>query len=165
MHKNGFILIALGFVIAAQAGSPGYLPTTGPVALWFKTTAPTRTPPPISIISIPITAEPTETTREEFAPEIPVVTRTNAVPSAGLMQDPPVSLPNYLVMPSTNSFETLIGPMMDTNGVVNPQLFMRFFTPANNGTTREALIVPPVGFNPARPPTQSSSAVYTKSQP
>jgi len=54
---------------------------------------------------------------------------------------------------------------MDNNGVITPQTFLRFFTPAQGGVSREAVIVTPPGFNPAQPPQRSSTATYIQTKP
>ena len=59
----------------------------------------------------------------------------------------------------------LISPMMDTNNVITPQMLMRYFTPSVNGTSRETLVIPPMGFIPGHPPTQSSTATYSQPKP
>ena len=55
--------------------------------------------------------------------------------------------------------------VLDNNGNVTPQMFLRFFTPAQGGVSREAVVVTPPGFNPALPPSRSSTATYSQPKP
>lgn len=162
MRTNGFIFIALGFTAACLAGTPGYLPSVGPVGLRFA--PPASTTPAVVLPEPPPASDvPAPTTRLD-AVELPVETPTNAAPtSTALMLDVPVVLPEAVT--GTNTTASLIGPLMDTNNVVTPQMFLRFFTPTQGGGAREAIVVPPTGFNPARPPTPSSTATYTQPKP
>ncbi len=80
------------------------------------------------------------------------------------MHDPLVSevqLPTMGVEPDG----ALIGPMMETNSIITPQMLMRFFTPLLNGSSRETIIIPQTGFTPARPPAQSSKVNFSKPKP
>lgn len=165
MRTNGFIFIALGFTAACMAGSPGYLPGVGPVGLRF---APPTAPSRIVVLPEPATHSdaPHETTTRLDVAELPVETPPNpAPPSTALMLDVPVVLPEAVTGSTTNEALPLISPLMDTNNVVTPQMFLRFFTPAQGGASREAIIIPPPGFSPARPPTPSSTATYTQPKP
>lgn len=165
MRTNGFIFIALGFTAAAMAGTASYLPSVGPVGLRFEPVysdviVATLPPPPPEA-----SASAGPVTREETAVELPVEPPPAPTNPATLMHDAPVALPEAVTGPATNALQALIGPMMDTNGVVAPQVFLRFFTPSPNGLSREAVIVTPPGFNPAQPPTRSSSATYIQTKP
>lgn len=164
MRTNGFIFIALGFTAACMAGSPGYLPSVGPVGLRFENPATAS-----RAVALPAPAPFSDVrdaaaTRLDVA-DLPVETPTNSAPTTtALMLDVPVVLPDAVTGLSTNP-APLIGPLMDTNNVVTPQMFLRFFTPAQGGTSQEAIIIPPAGFSPARPPTPSSTATYTQPKP
>ena len=166
MRTNGFIYIALGLTAGALAGTPGYLPSVGPLALRFEREAPPR-------ITLPEPApEPTThagpNAREDFTANLPVESPTNSAPTT-MMPEPPVTVP--LAAPDlgsnalANPIQTLISPMTETNGMVTPQMFLRFFTPPQGGVSHETVLVAPPGFNPARPPAPSSTATYTKSKP
>lgn len=166
MRTNGFIFMTLGFAAVALAGSPGYLPSVGPVALRFET------PPskvvrsmtvPLPVANPPVTEAPLA--RSDLVADIPVEPPTAPTPPAVLLHDVPVVVTDAMTGSTTNALESLIGPMMETNSVVTPQMFLRFFTPVPGGGSREAIVIPPPGFNPAQPPSPSSTATYTKPKP
>ena len=164
MRTNGFIFIALGFTAVAMAGTPGYLPSVGPVGLRFEREFAT-----VVVATLPAPTPDNQSatgavTREEVAVELPVEPPPEP-PATTLMHDAPVALPETLTGSLSNSLQTLIGPMMDTNNVVTPQMFLRFFTPPQGGVSREAVIVTPPGFNPAQPPARSSTATYIQTKP
>ena len=164
MNRNGFIFTILMLTAASQAGPQLYLPAVGPVALRFAAEAPAQ----------PATTLPgegaTETTpakgsRLDMIPEIPVDSPTNDLSATGsLMHEPPVADVQHptigpeLVLP-------LIGPMLETNTIITPQMLMRFFAPMVNGGSRETIVIPQTGFTPARPPVQSSTVNYSKPKP
>ena len=161
MKKNGFIFMVLVFTAGSQAGPQMYLPAVGPVALRF-----------VSDTSLQVVATlPDESTisgmsgngsRLDMIPEIPVDSPTNDVSGAvSLMHDPPV-LDSQLPLGPAG---LMIGPMMETNNVITPQMLMRFFTPMLNGSSRETVILPQPGFTPARPPAQSSTVNFSKPKP
>ena len=161
MKKNGFIFMVLVLTAGSQAGLQPYLPTVGPVALRF-----------VSDAALQIVATlPDESTipgtlghgsRLDMIPEIPVESPTNDVSGAGsLMHDPPVLDSQFPLGPDG----PMIGPMMETNNVITPQMLMRFFTPMLNGSSRETIVIPQTGFTPARPPVQSSTVNYSKPKP
>jgi len=161
MKKNGFIFMVLVLTAGSQAGPQPYLPTVGPVALRF-----------VSDTALQIVATlPDESTipgtlghgsRLDMIPEIPVDSLTNDVSGAGsLMHDPPVLDSQFPLGPDG----PMIGPMMETNNVITPQMLMRFFTPMLNGSSRETIVIPQTGFTPARPPVQSSTVNYSKPKP
>lgn len=161
MNKNGFIFIVLSFTAVSQAGPQLYLPAVGPVALRFANVVSAQ-----SAAALPSDTTTLETSgsgsRLDVIPEIPVDSPTNDVSGAGsLMHDPPVlDLPHPPMILGPDG--PLIGPMMETNSVITPQMLMRYFSPSVNGTSRETVIVPPMGFIPGRPPTQSSTVNYSK---
>lgn len=164
MRTNGFIFIAWGFVAVATAGTSGYLPSVGPLGLRFE-----RAPVHVAVATLPAPApdQPAETgaiTREEIAVELPVPSPPEP-PTTTMMHDAPVTLPDNLPGALANPLQNLIGPMVDTNGVVAPQMFLRFFTPPQGGISREAILVNPPGFNPALPPARSSTATYIQTKP
>jgi hypothetical protein len=160
MKTNGFILISLLLATISRAGSPWYLPAVGPVGLRYDTSASAM---PVVRPSDPPTPSTTTTTEAlkpvEFIPELPIdptteLTSTNVT----LLVEPPAVEPPKPVEPAT----PLIGPTMDTNTLITPQMLMRYFTPVLNGTSRESIIIPQAGFTPARPPTPSSAVNYTQ---
>lgn len=152
MRTNGFIFIALMLTAGSQAGSPFYLPSVGPVAIRLArvvTAKPADLPEVAKSSEMPV----------ELIPEIPAETPTNELSTAGnLMTDPPVSAGHEPVILA----EQLIGPMMETNAVISPQILLRFFTPATSGGSREAIVIPQTGFTPALPPAQSSTVNYSQ---
>lgn len=170
MRTNGFIIIALSLTAGAWAGTSGYLPGVGPVALRFERELSYR-------VTLPKpTAEPASHSpplaRENFTAELPVVTPTNP-PTVPLMQDTPIAAPAPGTEPAvatpTDPSLPLISPMTETNGVVTPQMFLRFFTGPRDGSAAEAVIaVPPnftPGFGPTRPPGPPSTATLNHSNP
>ena len=163
MRTNGFILIILGFTAGTVAGTANYLPSVGPVGLRFASKVEqsrvVTLPPPAAI-----QADPGPAPREDMVAEIPV-TPAAAASGSALMHEIPVLLSDNLTNGPGPSQPGLIGPMMDTNNVITPQMFLRFFTPAPGGVSREAIVVPPTDFNPALPPTRSSTATYTQPKP
>jgi len=164
MRTNGFIFIALSLTTAALAGTSGYLPSVGPVGLRFEPLYST-----VEIATLPAPPADNQSqggpvTREEAAVELPVEPPPPTTTTT-LMHDAPVTLPEAVTGSPTNSIQTLIGPLMDNNGVITPQTFLRFFTPAQGGVSREAVIVTPPGFNPAQPPQRSSTATYIQTKP
>lgn len=165
MRTNGFIFIAMGLAAVSMAGSPGYLPSVGPIALRFDSeVAPPVAPTQAAII---VSETPSQTVPPpEVVADIPVEALKNPPPDAAtLMHDIPVALPAALLGSATNLNQPLIGPTVDTNGVVTPQMFLRFFTPSQSGVSREAIIIPSTDFTPARPPAPSSTATYKINQP
>lgn len=168
MRTNGFILIALGFTAASLAGPSGYLPSLGPAALRF---APEPKPRPALIFPalLPQTAtsEPAPDSKppEEVKTESSTATSSEVGAPVTLPMNPPTLPAEPLPQPATNQVPMLIGPMMDSGTVINPQMFLRYFTPLPGGGGRETVVVPPPGFNPAQPPTASSTATYEKIKP
>lgn len=172
MRWNGFIIIGLVGVITSLAGSPGYLPRVGPLALRFEHPAPALEP---------------ETTLPPQEPSGPTPVATAVLPEANLIpepqpvepQNPPSSLMNnppvVVVVPAgpgaTNlTTEPLIGTPGITNELITPQMLLRFFGPSTRpgGITYESVVVPPTEFTPARPPTTvspSSTVTYTQPKP
>lgn len=164
MNRNGFIFSVLMLTAASQAGPQLYLPAVGPVALRFAAEA---TAQPVATLPVDSTASATagNGSRLDMISEPPVDFPTNDLSAASsLMHDPLVSevqLPTMGVEPDG----ALIGPMMETNSIITPQMLMRFFTPLLNGSSRETIIIPQTGFTPARPPAQSSKVNFSKPKP
>lgn len=165
MRTNGFIFIALAFTAVGLAGQPGYLPNVGPITLRFEQKPsvqkaklpPLRQPEPPAAEPLPEKIEPSEVP----TPQLP----DPGLETNSMMQNPPGPLPGAMAGSQTNATTQLIGPIMDNAGTVTPQMFLRFFTPPQNGVSREAVLVAPPGFNPALPPPPSSSATYTQPEP
>jgi hypothetical protein len=162
MQKNGFIFIALLLATVSRAGSPWYLPAVGPVVLRLDVN--TSAKPLVHIVSPPHTANsepPKETTKVgELIAELPVEVEppTTVTSNDTIMHNPPVVEPPKPIQPP----QIFIGPMMDTNNIITPQMLMRYFTPVLNGTSRESVIIPHTGFTPANPPSASSTVNYTQ---
>lgn len=168
MRTNGFILIAFGFTAVSLAGPSGYLPNLGPAALRF---APEFKPRPALILpallpqaSAPETSPDTKPPEEGKTETPPTTSPEVSAPDAEPV-NPPTLPTELLPAPATNQVPVLIGPMMDSGTVINPQMFMRYFTPLPGGGGRETVVVPPPGFNPAQPPPASSTATYEKIKP
>jgi hypothetical protein len=175
MHRNGFIFIALISAVAAVAGPRGYLPKVGPVALRLpRPAAPAvaaeAPPPPVAELPAPAplpgTEPPPTVALSESPPEPP------ANPPSSLMQNPPVVLLAVASQPPTNVVtEPLVGSAVETNAMITPQMFLRFFGPAaahpGGGAAYEAVIVPPPNFIPAQPAVAlpSSTVSYTQPKP
>jgi hypothetical protein len=161
MRTNGFIFIALGLTAVTLAGTPDYLPNVGPVGLRFAPATKPSDAVTLPPLPAPQTATESPTTHLESA-EIPTVEPKPEPPSKALPQNPPVIVLQAQTGSPTNAVGPLIGPQMETNNAVTPQMFLRFFTPNQNGQSREAIIVAPPGFSPAPPPAPSSTATYTQ---
>lgn len=165
MRTNGFILILSTFTAAALAGTSSYLPGVGPVVLRFAKPVDRGHAvvlPPLPPAESP--AAPAPESGEEITAQNPVEPPSQA-PGTALMNNIPVVLPENLTPSPANPLQALISPMTETNGVITPQMFLRFFTPAAGGASREAIVIPPTGFNPAQPPTPSSTATYSQPKP
>lgn len=167
MRTNGFIFIALGVTAAALAGTPGYLPSVGPIGLTFA-----PRPKPVVAVPLPVlppTPEPVaDNPGANPAPvaDIPVTEPASEPHTNPPDQSLPVPVLQAVSGAPTNSVEPLIGPMMETNNAVTPQMFLRFFSPNRHGASQEAIIAVPPGFNPAQPPATSSSTVnYSQPKP
>jgi hypothetical protein len=164
MNRNGFIFTILMLTAASKAGPQSYLPAVGPVALRFRAEAPA---PPSATLPDEgaISTIPGNGSRLDMIPEIPVDSPTNELhTTSSLMHEPPVSdvqrpaAGPEMVLP-------LIGPMLETNTIITPQMLMRFFAPMANGGSRETIVIPQTGFTPARPPAQSSTVSFSKPKP
>jgi hypothetical protein len=170
MRKNGFILIGLAGAAVALAGSPGYLPKVGPVALSFRTSV-SSTPSERAAVLPPLYVPPpveAPNSESNSVPEPIGETATNAL-SPSPMDQTPGGIDLSASSP-TNSNDQLIGSILDTNAIISPQVFLRYFTPsrpgAKPGVGTEAIIVPPTDFNPAHPAMPpSSSATYSQPDP
>lgn len=144
--------MVLMLAAALRAGSPWYLPAVGPVAMRFASVADMK---PV-VLPVSTSTQPSDDSHE-LIPDIPVEAPTNDVISAqSLMHDAPLN---------PESAGPLIGPMMDTNTVITPQMLLRFFAPAANGNSSETVIIPQTGFTPARPPAQSSTVKFSQPKP
>ena len=169
MRGLGIILPGILGVGVTVALASGYLPKGGPTALRFQIPVSLATrdvlpplpmenapsPPPPSQDEVPSVAQPPE-------PEI----------GAGpLVTDPlPSALTNQVSLMPTNPIPPLPDSNLDTaavgnsgtNTLISPQMLLRYFLSNGPGDSREAIIVPPPIFNPARPAVPaSSSATYT----
>jgi hypothetical protein len=134
------------------------------VALRFAAEAPAQ---PAAVLPVESVAPsiPDQGTRLDMIPEIPVDAPTNDLPAtSSLMHEPPV--PEVQHLTSGPDLELpLIGPMLETNTIITPQMLMRFFAPLVNGGSRETIVIPHTGFTPARPPAQSSTVNFSKPKP
>ncbi len=164
MNRNGFIFTILMLNAASQAGPQLYLPAVGPVALRFAAEAPAQ-----PAATLPAEGATSATSGKgshlDMIPEIPVDSPTNELSAASsLMHDPPVLDAQH---PTTGlePYGPLIGPMLETNSIITPQMLMRFFAPMVNGGSRETIVIPQTGFTPARPPAQSSTVNFSKPKP
>ncbi len=161
---KGFIFIVLGFSAVSLAGTSGYLPNVGPMALRFEPVKPARSPvvlpmlPPVAPV---VETEKTDQPEPGPTPAPPVENKLSGSETVA----PPAPTKETIVVSTTNVTGPLIGPMAETNGVVSPQVFLRYFTPLPDGGAREAVVLPATGFSPALPPPASSTAVYQQSQP
>jgi hypothetical protein len=167
MRMNGVIIIIFGITAAAMAGTPGYLPAAGPTTLRFQkpVVAKPMAKLPASFAIAPAPTEKVAPPAENAVVDLSVESAPEP-PSTTLMQDAPVTLPDTLAGAQTNQVQTLIGPIMDTSGLVTPQMFLRFFTSPQGGVSQEAIVVTPPGFTPAHPPTTTpSSVIYTQPEP
>jgi hypothetical protein len=164
MRTNGFIFIALSISVVTLAGSHDYLPSVGPVGLQFapatKRSAAVTLPP----LSLPQTAAENPTPHPETTNIPPTEPAPEPVTLAPTQNPPGVVLQAQPDSP-TNVGGPLIGPLMETNNAVTPQMFLRFFAPNHNGQSREAIVVAPPGFSPALPPPASSTVTYTQPKP
>ena len=156
--------MVLTLTAVSQAGPQLYLPAVGPVALRFDSDASAR-----PAATLPLASEIPSTTgngsRPDMIPEITVDLPANDLTaSSSLMHDPPVVEVQNPVSPTEPTLP-LIGPMIETNNVITPQMLMRYFIPSLNGAAREAIVVPPTGFTPGRPPTTSSTVNYSQPKP
>jgi hypothetical protein len=164
MNRNGFILTILMLTVAALAGPQLYLPAVGPVALRFAAESPTQAAATLPVESTNETT-PAIGSRLDMIPANPEDSPTNDLPATSSPTheppvpdvQPPAAGPD-LVLP-------LIGPMLETNTIITPQMLMRFFAPMVNGGSREAIVIPQTGFTPARPPAQSSTVNFSKPKP
>lgn len=165
MRTNGFILIASVFAAVTLAGTPNYLPNVGPVGLHFARPA----KPAIAVVLPPLPA-PQAMAAETTETHPDAVNNIVSVPGPETIHNTPEANPpspelQARTLSPTNMIGPIIGPLMDTNNTVTPQMFLRFFTPNQNGQSREAVVVTPAGFSPALPPAASSTATYSQPKP
>jgi hypothetical protein len=152
------------FTAASQAGPQLYLPAVGPVALRFAAEAPAQ-PATTLPVEGAIETAPANGSRLDMIPEIPVDSPTNDLSATS---SPPHEPPVSDVQPPAAGPDLvlpLIGPMLETNTIITPQMLMRFFAPMVNGGSRETIVIPQTGFTPARPPAQSSTVNFSKPKP
>jgi hypothetical protein len=164
MIRNGFIFTILMLTAGSQAGPKWYLPAVGPVALRFAAEAPTQPAAP-SVVEIMNSTTPEHGTRLDILPEIPVDSPTNDFNTTSSIMHAPGGVGVQHTTTDPELQLPLIGPMLETNTIITPQMLMRFFAPMVNGGSRETIVVPSTGFTPARPPTQSSTVNYSKPKP
>lgn len=168
MRTKGFIFIALGVTTATLAGSSGYLPNVGPIALQFA-------PPAKSVVAVPLPVLPpapepieeNQTPEPEKVADIPVTAPAPEPPGQSPVQDvPAVVMDVHSGSPTNAPTGPLVGPMVESNPAITPQMFIRFFSnKPGQGDSPEAIIAVPPGFNPAQPPAPSDSSTATYSQP
>ncbi len=160
MRGLGIILLGMLGAGVAGAGSPGYLPGSGPAPLRFQSPGlgARVVLPPLQIQGdLPSLAPTSAGATSPPAERDPVVLG----PEARALSSPSTNLLNQV---STNSLS--LDLPNENNAVISPQMFLRFFTASGTGAGREASVIMPPGFNPARPgPPASSSATYTSPKP
>lgn len=162
MRGLGIILAGTLGAGVALGGPAGYLPRVGPVSLRFQ--APrsvTRVElPPLQMQDAlpPLTQTPDVVMSQPTEPD-PIALESVA---AGLSTAPT----NLLNQALTNAPSPAAYFNIENTGVLSPQMFLRFFTPAASGAGHEVVVPVPPGFNPAQPGQPvSSSATYTLSKP
>ena len=160
--------MVLTLTAVSHAGPQLYLPAVGPVALRFDSDASAR--PAVTLPAVSETLAATGNgSRLDMIPEIPVDLPANDLSgSSSLMHDPPVvevQVGTQNPVSATEPAAPLIGPMIETNNVITPQMLMRYFTPSLNGGARETIVIPPTGFIPGRPPATSSTVNYSQPKP
>lgn len=168
MRTKGFIFIALGVATATLAGSPGYLPSVGPIGLQFA-------PPAKSVVAVPLPVLPlapepvaeNPTPEPEKVADIPVTAPAPEPPVQPSVHDvPAVVMDVHSNSPTNAPTGPLIGPTAENNTAITPQMFIRFFSnKPGHDDSPEAIIAVPPGFNPAQPPASSASSTATYSQP
>lgn len=160
MRCLGIILSGTLGAGVALAGSAGYLPRVGPARLRFQP------PRPVARVVLPPLQMPDALPPLAHIPDAASSQLTEPGPAALVSEtrDLSASPTNLLNQASTNSPSPDLNS--ETNAVISPQMFLRFFTPSGTGAGREAVVVMPPGFNPAQPgQPASSSATYTSPKP
>lgn len=163
MRSFAVILLAVLGTGVALAGAAGYLPRIGPAAL--------RVQPPASFAAranlppLPmgdLLGEPLPPTIETTAPPSASVEPARLAPETHEVGS---ALPGGADGATTDAPGSPPGLPGATTPLISPQMLLRFFLPGEAGNSREAVIVTPPVFSPARPPTPgSSSATYTSPQ-
>ncbi len=155
MHGRGIIIICSLLCGSALFAGGGYLPRVGPVELRFE---PDDSPfPELPLPPLPVTENPQAPGLPEPSVESkPVADSTSGEPTAAETKVQPDVIPVVVVATNALPIQTDEAPATNT---ITPQMFLRFFTPASGSNLREAVVVPNVGFSPARP-TPSSTATF-----
>jgi len=158
----------VGFLGVATAwADAGYLPQAGPMALRFRVppapvaehphAPPAPTPPPPAPIALPspsMLSAPPETTNAAPTMIFKPAPMTNA-PALEFEAREPISGP---------------GPTAAQDGVISPQMLIKYFTTPTNSSTNAAVrgVVSPIGFTPPpvtppvpTPPTVSNGKPST----
>lgn len=148
MHGRGIIICTLLSAGVLLAGTPGYLAKVGPADLRFE--ADTSPLPDVPLPPLPAAETSQSGKSDTVAPD---ETAPEVTPDANTVPVVPVSASSEL--PPTESSS------ISTNTPITPQMFIEFFKPDGAGTKRETLVVPNVGFSPAKP-SQSSTATFTQ---
>jgi len=166
MRGLGIILSGTLAAGVAWAGSAGYLPAVGPARLRFQppqSVARVVLPPLQMQDPLPTPPQMPEAVTNQVAEPVPVVVTPQTL-------DLSAAPTNFLNRPLTNSPAPVPVPAPDdvseTDPVISPEVFLRFFTPAGAGPGSEVVVPLPPGFNPAQPrQPASSSATYNFPSP
>jgi hypothetical protein len=154
-------LPALGFLgVASVWAEPGYLPQIGPMALRFRV-------PPQGVVDYPRALPPPPAPLILPAPTMPIAPpaeTSNAAPTAIVMPVIPTNGPplEFNAREPMNDFAPIAAP----NGVVSPQMLIKYFTTQPNpGTNAPGTgATTPVGFNPP-PVTLPTPAMPAPTKP
>ena len=152
-------ILAVGFWIlgVCRVGADGYLATIGPVGLRFRpasAAAPSILPPlsmgPKVPEDLPAKTPPSP------EPETPAAPLPETPKPEG---DSPVSVNTAASPARIEGAPFVVGSQANTNAIVSPQMFLRFFNQSKaSGTNLLNSVIIPLEFNPALPPSTSSSA-------
>jgi hypothetical protein len=152
MKSKLFCLAIATWSVAVYASSNvGYLACVGPaplrfLGLWQPSTN-------HFVLPIPVDPEP-----EAVIPETP---KTKPLASVPPIMPPPALAPT--VTEARSGPPQQMSEPMPQDGVVSPQMFLKYFSKTTNGTTS---IVAPYGFTPPKavdPSTQGSKATLSSS--
>ena len=147
--------------LCATAG-PGYLPKVGPPPVRFERPTPAPAEPPVVLPPLAV-IEPRPTSPQldtavpaPVTPNEPVHPVESAPPSEALITPERPAL--MMEPPSTNTVAI-------DQGILGPQMFMKYFTgqPGTNGSGIS--IFAPVGFVPPLPATPPSSSASFQTTP